>query len=76
MRISQGSINHSVLLELGYYCLPIVTAYRHRLKVFADRVLRRIFEPMSDELMGGWIRLCNDEFHSLYSSPNVIMVIT
>jgi hypothetical protein len=42
----------------------------HRLRVFENRVLRRIFGPKKDE--DGWRRkLHNDEFHSLYSSPNI-----
>jgi hypothetical protein len=46
----------------------------HRLKVFENRVLRRIFGPKREE--GGWWRkLHNDELHSLYSSPNIVRVI-
>jgi hypothetical protein len=31
----------------------------HRLRVFEDRVLRRIFAPRWEEVAGGWRRLCN-----------------
>jgi hypothetical protein len=46
----------------------------HKLKVFENRVLRRIFGPKREE-DGSWKKLHNDEFHSLYYSPNVIWVI-
>jgi hypothetical protein len=41
----------------------------HRLKVFENRVLKRIFGPKRDEVMGGWRKLRNEELHNLYSSP-------
>jgi hypothetical protein len=46
----------------------------HRLKVFENTVLRRIFGPkrVEDE---SWRKLHNDELHSLYSSPNIVRVI-
>jgi hypothetical protein len=47
----------------------------HRLKVFEKRVLRRIFGPKSDEVTGGWRKLCNEEFHNFYSIPNKIRMI-
>jgi hypothetical protein len=46
----------------------------HRLRVFKNRVLRRIFGPKREE-DGSWRKLYNDELHSLYSSPNIIRVI-
>jgi hypothetical protein len=46
----------------------------HRLRVCENRVLRRIFGPKREE-DGSWRKLHNDEFHSLYSSPNIIRVI-
>jgi hypothetical protein len=41
----------------------------HRLRVFENRVLRRIFGPKRDEVTGGWRKLHNEELHGLYSSP-------
>jgi hypothetical protein len=38
-------------------------------------VLRRIFGPKRDEVIGGWRKLHNEELHNLYSSPNVIRMI-
>jgi hypothetical protein len=46
-----------------------------RLKVFENRVLRRIFGPKRDEVTGEWRRLHNEELNDLYSSPNIIWVI-
>jgi len=39
-------------------------------------VLRRIFGPRKDEVTGEWRRLHNEELHVLYSSPNIVRVIT
>jgi hypothetical protein len=47
---------------------------QHRLRVFENGVLRRIFGPKRDE-DGSWRKLHNDEFHSLYSSQNIFRVI-
>jgi hypothetical protein len=47
----------------------------HRLRVLENRVLRRIFEPKRDEVMGGWRKLHNKELHDLYSSPSIITMI-
>jgi hypothetical protein len=46
----------------------------HRLRVFENRVLRRIFGHMRGE-GGSWRKLHNDELHDLYSSPNIVRVI-
>jgi hypothetical protein len=46
----------------------------HRLKVFENRVLRRIFGPKRQE-DGSWRKLYIDELHDLYSSQNIVRVI-
>jgi hypothetical protein len=47
----------------------------HRLRVFENKVLRRIFGPTRDEVTGGWRKLHNEEFRDLYSSPSIIRII-
>jgi hypothetical protein len=47
----------------------------YRLRVFENRVLRRIFGPKRDEVTGDWRRLHNKELYALYSSPNIIRVM-
>jgi hypothetical protein len=42
--------------------------------VFENKVLRRIFGPKRDEMIGGWRKLHNEELHNLYSSPNIIKI--
>jgi hypothetical protein len=46
----------------------------HRLRMFENRVLRRIFVPRRDEVIGGWRKLHNDELHNLYCSPSIIRI--
>ena len=47
----------------------------HRLTMFENRVLRRIFEPKRNEVTGEWRKLHNEELNDLYSSPNIVRVI-
>jgi hypothetical protein len=42
--------------------------------MFENRVLRRIFGPHRDGVMGGWRKLHNEELHDLYSSPSIIRI--
>jgi hypothetical protein len=55
--------------------LGLTLREEQRLRVFENRVLRRIFGPKWDEATGDWRRLHNKELNDLYSSPNVIQAI-
>jgi hypothetical protein len=46
----------------------------HRLGVFENRLLRRIFGPRRGDMMGGW-KIHNEELRDLYCSPNIIRMI-
>jgi hypothetical protein len=46
-----------------------------RVRVFVNRVLRRIFGPKKDEVTEEWRKLRSGEFHNLYSPPNIIRQI-
>jgi len=46
-----------------------------RVRVFENRVLRRIFGPKGDEVKREWSKLHNEELNDLYSSPNIFRVI-
>jgi hypothetical protein len=48
----------------------------HRLRVFENRVLRKILGAKREEVAEGWRRLHNEELHNLYASPNFVRVIT
>jgi len=47
----------------------------HRLRLFENRVLRRIFGLKKDEMTGEWRKLHNEELNDLTSSPNFVRVI-
>jgi hypothetical protein len=38
-------------------------------------VLRKIFGPKKNEVVGGWRKLLNEELHNLYSSPDIVKLI-
>jgi hypothetical protein len=46
-----------------------------RLRVFENRVLRRVFGPKRDEVTGEWGKLHNEELNDLYSLPNIVWVV-
>jgi len=46
-----------------------------RLRMFENRLLRRIFGPKRDEVAGEWRKLHNRELNNLFSSPNIVRVI-
>jgi hypothetical protein len=44
---------------------------KHRLKMFGNKVLRRIFGPKGEEIIGGCRKLCSEELHKFYLSLNI-----
>jgi hypothetical protein len=59
----------------GCDVLSLTLRERHRLRVFENMVLRRMFGPKREELTGGYTKLYNVELHNLYSSPSIIRTI-
>jgi hypothetical protein len=55
--------------------LSVTLREEHRLRVFENRVLRRIFGLKRDEVTENWRKLHNEELHNLYSSLNIIIMI-
>jgi hypothetical protein len=47
-----------------------------RLRVFENRMLRRVFGPKRDEVTGEWRKLHNEELNNMYSSPSIVRVVT
>jgi hypothetical protein len=59
----------------GCETLSQILKEEHRLRVFENRVLRRIFGPKRDEATRGWRKLQNEEIHSLHYAPRMIRMI-
>jgi hypothetical protein len=71
------NIYRTVILSVlyGYETWSVTLREEHRLRVFENRLLRRIFGPKRDEVTGEWRRQYNEELNDLYSSPNIIRLI-
>jgi uncharacterized protein (UPF0548 family) len=69
-------IHRTILLPVLYGCKTWLLTLRKEcwLRVFENRVLRKILEPKRDKIRGKWRRLHNKEHYALYSSPNIIRV--
>jgi hypothetical protein len=68
-------IYKTIILPVVFYgceTWSLTLREEHRLRVFENRVVRRIFGPKRDEVTGEWRKLHSEELHILYSSPNII----
>jgi len=71
-------IHRTIILSVVLYgceTWSLTLREERKLRVFENMVLRRIFGPRRDEVMGEWRRLHNEEINDLYSSPNIVWVI-
>jgi hypothetical protein len=57
-----------VLCGCETWCLTL--REEQGLRVFENRLLRRIFGPKRDEIIGSWRKFYNEELHNLYTMPN------
>ena len=74
--ISVGDTSIAFLFLKSVICDRSLTLREeHRLRMFENRMLRRIFGPTRDGVTGDWRKLHNEEFNSLYCSPNIVRVI-
>jgi len=66
-----------ILLVVLYGCenWSLTLREERRLRVFENRVLRRLFGPRRDEVTGEWRKLHNEELNDLYSLPNIVRVV-
>jgi hypothetical protein len=68
-------IHNTIILPVVLYgceTWSLTLREEYRLRVFENRVLRRIFGPKRDEVTGEWRKLHNEELHDLYSSPSTL----
>jgi hypothetical protein len=71
------TIYKTIILPVVLYgcetlCLTVMWEHTRRLGVFENRVLRRIFGPKRDKVIGGWKKKLHNEFlHNLYSLPSI-----
>jgi hypothetical protein len=71
-------IHTTIILRVflyGFETWSLTLRVECRLRVFENRVLRRIFGPKRDEVTGDWRKLHNEELNDLCYSPNIVRMI-
>jgi hypothetical protein len=69
MLLLKVRIHETIILPVVLYgceTWSLTVREEHKLRVFENKVLRRIFGPKRDGVMGGWRKLYNEELHNLY----------
>ena len=72
---STVSTDCSLLLLLVVVVVAVTLREERKLRVFENKVLRRIFGPRRNKVTGEWRTLHNKELNDLYSLPNIVQVI-
>ena len=75
---SLQSIYRTIILPVVLYgceTWSLTLREERRLRMFENRVLRRVFGPKRDEMTGEWRKLHNEELNDLYSLPNIVRVV-
>ena len=70
--------NRTIILPVVLYgceTWSLTLRDERRLRVFENRVLRRVFGSKRDEVTGEWKKLHNEELSDLYSLPNIVRVV-
>ena len=76
--IQKFKIYKTIILPVvlfGCETLLLTLREERRVKVFENRVLRRVFGPKRDEVTGEWRKLRNEELSDLYYLPNIVRVV-
>jgi hypothetical protein len=76
--ISKIKIYRIIILPVVLYgceTWSLTLREKYRLRVFENRVLRRLFGAQEDEVRGEWRKLHNEELNDRYSLPNIVRVV-